>query len=336
MKRSYILLGLLLSGSALQAASADVPVNLSVVDTIKGPDGGWDYASVDPDAHRLYIARRDGVMAVDLGSGKVTEKLVEGKRLHSVLPLPGGRALSTNGGGDNATLFEAATGKVIATIATGMDPDAALYDPASGLALVIDGKGGDITLIDPKAGTSPGSFAVGGRLEAATLDGAGRLFVNDIDTKEVAIVDIAKRQVTAHYALPDCRRPAGLAFDPVSGLLVTACANGKALALRAKDGSIAATLPIGERPDAVLFDPTRKLFFVSCGEGKLIAVSATATPAVVATIATANGARTAALDAKTGKIYLPTADFAQPVEGSKRHKVIPGTFRVLVVGEKQG
>ena len=40
------------------------------------------------------------------------------------------------------------------------------------------------------------------------------------------------------------------------------------------------------------------------------------------------------LDPKTGKLYLPTADFKAPAEGEQRHTVVPGTFRVLVVGEK--
>src|ERR1700744_1032493 len=103
-------------------ALAEAAPNLSVIGTIPGPDGGWDIASVDAEARRLYIAHGDAVMAVDLDSGKVTPKLVDGKRLHAVLPLPDGRALSTNGGDNTVTLFEAATGKVIAVIPTGVSP----------------------------------------------------------------------------------------------------------------------------------------------------------------------------------------------------------------------
>ena len=79
----------------------------------------------------------------------------------------------------------------------------------------------------------------------------------------------------------------------------------------------------------------RKLFFIPCGEGNLAVIDEkSGMPTVIATIPTANGARTGALDGKTGKIYLPTADFAPPAEGEKRHTVVPGTFRILVVGEK--
>jgi DNA-binding beta-propeller fold protein YncE len=307
---------------------------LSVIGTIPGPDGGWDIPSVDAGARRLYVAHGDAVMAVDLDSGKVTPKLIEGKRLHAVLPLPEGRALSTNGGDNTATLFEAATGKVIAAIPTGTGPDAALFEPTSGLALVMDGKSGDITLIDPRTAQAKGRIDVGGKLEFAAADGKGRVFVTVADRAEIASVDVAERKVAARYKLDGCDTPTGLALDADGGLLLAACANRKAVAVQAKDGAPVATLAIGERADGAIFDAKRKLFFIPCGAGNIAVIAASGgKPAVIATVQTANGARTAALDPQTGKLYLPTADFAPPADGKKRHTVIPGTFRVLVVGE---
>src|SRR5580700_10808459 len=160
--RHWFKSALFVAGAALQhtAALAGAAPNLSVIATIPGSDGGWDTASVDAGARRLYVAHGDAVMAVDLDSGKVTPKLIEGKRLHAILPLADGRALSTNGGDNTATLFEAATGKLIASIATGVEPGLAIFEPSSGLVMVMDGRGGDITLIDPKTASSPGRIAV--------------------------------------------------------------------------------------------------------------------------------------------------------------------------------
>ena len=333
------LTGLALAGCFILSSpsrAADMAPVLAVTSAIPGPDGGWDTLSIDADARRLYVARSDGVMAVDLDSGKVTPRLVDGKRLHAVLPLADGRALSTNGGDNTATLFEAATGKVIASIATGPNPDLAILEPLSGLVLVLDGKAdGGFTLIDPHTATSPGKIAIGGKLEFAVTDGHGKVFVNVEDKGEIAVVDVANRKVTARYRLAGCDQPTGLALNPASGVLVAACANRKAVAVQSSDGMIIATLPIGERPDGAIFDAKRKLFFIPCGAGSIAVIGETAgAPAVIATIATVNGARTAALDSKTGKLYLPTADFAAPAEGEKRHTVVPGTFRLLVVGEK--
>jgi DNA-binding beta-propeller fold protein YncE len=323
--------------SPTHARNATGPVaNLAVIGTIPGPDGGWDLAAIDPETRRLYVAHGDSVMAVDLDSLKVNPKFVEGQRLHAVLPLPDGKALSTNGGNNTATIFEAATGKTIASVPTGQNPDAAIFDTASGLALILNGKSGDVTLIDPKTGTSPGRIAIGGKLELPAIDGQGRAYINIEDTAEIAVVDIAGRKVVTRYPLPGCEEPSGLALDPASGMLVTSCANGKALVLNAKDGKVVTTLTIGLRPDTVIFDPSRKVFFIPCGEGSLAVIGekAGAAPIVIATIPTANGARTGALDAKTGRLYLPTADFEEPKPGERRHPVIPGTFRILIVGEK--
>ena len=57
----------------------------------------------------------------------------------------------------------------------------------------------------------------------------------------------------------------------------------------------------------------------------------------VATVATQRGARTMVLDEKTERIYLSTSDFGPPPEPTAerphpRPPMVPGTFRVLVVG----
>lgn len=331
-----VFIALFLTRPSLAAEAGKAAPDLAVVATIPGPDGGWDFASVDSAQRRLYIAHGDAVMSVDLDTGAVNPRLIGGERLHSVALLPGGRALVTNGGDNTATLFTEATGDIIASIPTGAGPDAAIFDPWSGLALVMDGRGGEITLIDPKAATAVGDIQVGGKLEFAAADGKGKAFVNIEDRDEIAVIDIAARKVAARYPLTGCESPTGLNIDPATGTFIAACANHIAVALDAKDGKIVATPPIGGRPDAVIFDPGRGLFFIPCGEGSLAVIAATGTPRIVDTIPTAIGARTGALDAKTGKLYLPTADFGAVPAGQERPAIIPGTFRILVVGRKSG
>lgn len=53
-------------------------------------------------------------------------------------------------------------------------------------------------------------------------------------------------------------------------------------------------------------------------------------PKIVATVATAKGARTVALDPSTGRLYLPHSQYL-PASGGGRPALAPGTFRVLVV-----
>lgn len=327
-----LFLALLCAGGA-QAADSAAPA-LKVLDRIAGPDGPWDYAAIDSAARRLYVARGDGVMAVELDSGKVTARLVPGARVHAVVPLPDGKLLFTNGDSNIATIADAETGKVLAEIATGKKPDAAVFDTKTGLVLVMNGKSGDVTLIDPQAAKAVGTIEIGGALEFAAVDGAGQAFVNVEDKGELAILDIAARKVVARVALTGCEEPTGLARDPHSGKLLSVCANGVAEAVDPVKAVVTATLPIGKHPDAAIFDAARHLFLVPCGgDGTLTLISAEgADLAVAGSVPTERGARTGALDPKTGRIYLPSAEFKPAATPEGRPTPVPGSFHVLVVG----
>ncbi|MEA2757029.1 MAG: hypothetical protein QOJ54_3318 [Aliidongia sp.] len=317
------------------AADPASPTTLKTVDRIAIPDGPWDFTSVDVPARRLYLARGDGVMSLDLDTGKVTPKLVPGARVHGVLPLAGGtgRILSTNGETNTATIAEAATGKVVAEIPTGQNPDAVIQDAKTGLVLVMNAKNGDVTLIDPATTKAVGSIQIGGALEfGEAVDGIA--YVNIEDKAELAIVDIAARKVTGRIALKGCEEPSGLARDPASGVLLTVCANGVALAIDPAKSAVIATVPIGKHPDAAIFDAGRHQFLVPCGgDGTLTLISSDGhTVAAAGSVTTERGARTGALDTKTGRIYLPTAEFGPPATPGGRPTPVPGSFHLVVVG----
>jgi DNA-binding beta-propeller fold protein YncE len=295
-------------------------------------DARLDYASIDGESRRLYVAREFGVTAVDLDTEQTIRQLVAGQHVHAVIPLPGGRALSTNGDSNTATLFTGKTGKVIAQIDTGNDPDAAAYDSVSGLVFVMNAKDSDATLIDPVGGKAVGRLPLGGKPEFAVADGYGHLFVNIENRNSTVVIDTVGRKVLASYDLPGCEGPSALAIDRESGVLVAACRNRTAVAFRAADGKIiAAHLPIDRKPDAVLFDATRKTFYIACGrDGRLAVISeSNGAFSVRESVSTAVGAHTGALDSKTGRVYLPTADYRLTVGG---FAPADGTFRILVLG----
>ena len=323
----------LVAGPAASAEEPAAPADLAILNKIPGVGAGFDYASIDAAARRLYVARSDGVMAVDLDTLKVTDRLVPGEHVHAAVPLPNGRLLSTNGDSNTATLSDAATGTVIAQIPTGKKPDAAVFDPASGLVLVMDGDEGDVTLVDPNTGTSPGRIPIGGKLEYAAVDGHGHAFVNVEDKEQIAVLDTAARKVVGHYALPGCDSPTALGLDPTTGLLLATCSNRKAIAVRAATGDVVAHLDIDRIPDAVIFDAVRQRFYVPCGrDGTLFVIEERpgAAPVVTGKIQTAQGAHTGALDPKTGRLYVPTADFHLTFSGFQPEE---GTFRILVLGQ---
>lgn len=306
----------------------------AVVARIKGPDGGFDYTSFDPAHRRLYVSRAGGVLALDVDSGGVTGHLTDAQRTHESLPLDNGdMLLVTDSGSNTAHLVEALTGKPLAEIPTGQKPDGAFVDPATGLAFVIDGKSGDVTLIDPSTQRAVGSIAIGGGLEFGVADGRGRAYVNIEDQNQIAVLDTKARAVVGRYGLAGCEGPTGLAYVADAGMLIAACANKAAKFIRAADGKDLGTLAIGAGPDAVIYDAARRLAFIPCGRDGVLVVIAVRGPDdfhIVQTLQTQVGAKAGAVDPKTGRLYLPTARYAIPAAGG-RPVAQPGSFEILVV-----
>jgi hypothetical protein len=50
--------------------AADASAPYAVIPHIAAKDGGYDYVSVDSTAQRLYMARNDGVMTIDLKTNR--------------------------------------------------------------------------------------------------------------------------------------------------------------------------------------------------------------------------------------------------------------------------
>ena len=322
-----------LSSAALifAASAASAAPSYSVAGTYKAADGGWDILSVDPVAHRLYVARRDSVTAVDLKSGTVTDRLAPADGGHSALAIPGTNdVLVTNGTANTATILDGHTGQVRATIPTGKKPDAAAYDPASRAVWVMTPGDGNITVIDPATMKPVATVTVGGSLEFGASDGHGKLYVNAEDKNDVAVIDTRTRKLIRREPLPGCDGPTGILYDPATRETLSACANGVAVVL-SSTGKLVASLTIGKRPDGAAFDERRHVALVPSGaEGTLSVIELSPKPQVITTVQTAKSARTIALDPSTGRAYLPATDLQPPV-GNERPKPVPGTFRIIVV-----
>ena len=63
----------------------------------------------------------------------------------------------------------------------------------------------------------------------------------------------------------------------------------------------------------------------------VIALSGERNNTVIDTVATKVSARTGTVDPKTGRLYLPSADYA-PAAAGQRPQAKPGSFAVLVLG----
>jgi YVTN family beta-propeller protein len=335
--RVDFILGLALLGLSGATISQAADIAPKVIDHISIPDGGWDYASMDEAAGRLLVARTKGVMAMDLTSRQITPILAPGARVHGVIRLPNSPlAVSTNGETNNALLFDAMTGAEVATIATGTNPDAVWFEPKSGLIAVMNGKSQDVSLIDPATRTVTATVMVGGKLEFAASDGKGLLFINVEDKSEIAVLDVPAAKILRRIKLPGCEEPTGLAYDAAYGALITVCGGGQVLVITPANDKITATIPVGKGGDAVIYDDARHLAFIPCGQAanlSTIKIEAGGKAGLIAVTPTQKGARTGAIDPKTGNVYLPVAKYDPPKDGG-RPTPIPGSTELLVVSTK--
>jgi YVTN family beta-propeller protein len=328
---SVVMRALALWLSVVFAPVPAVAQHYAVTARLPAGDGGWDLLSVDPVDQRLYVGRPDGVTAIDLKTGKATDKLVPGQRVHAALAIPGTHdVISTNGTTNDALLFDGRTGEVRATIPTGIKPDAAAFDPATGTVWVMNPGNGSITVVDPASAKVLATVPVGGSLELAVSDGRGRMYANVEDKNEVVVLDTKARKLVSRFPLHGCDGPTGIAYDPSSREILSACANGLAI-VSSPEGKPLASLTIGKGADGAAFDQKTHLALVPAGrDGNLTLIALGRNPKVVGQITTAVSARTIAIDPSTGRAYLPSAQLA-PAVGNERPKPVPGTFRVLVV-----
>src|SRR5215469_8635971 len=136
-----------------------------------GGEGGWDYLTVDPQTHRLYVPRSTHTMVIDSDSGKVIADIPGQKIAHGVAIVPqAGRGFISDGGGDGAiVVFDLKTNAVLGSIVAQPDADGIIYDPASGRVVAVSGDKGVLMSIqpdiDPKNGKIDPPVDLGGAPE---------------------------------------------------------------------------------------------------------------------------------------------------------------------------
>ena len=328
-------------GLAQQAPAAGP---YKVLKTAKvGGEGGYDYVSLDVDARRLYIARtgpNPRLAVYDLDTLEPVGEVPTTNAHGAAIDPKSGHGFATS---KPITMFDTKTLKVIKTIDVMGNPDGHLFDPSSERVYVLSHVAPHVTVIDAKDGSVAGTVDIGGMPEQAVSDGKGHLYIDVEDKENIAVVDSKTLMVTGHYDVTGkggtC---AGLALDNKNHILFASCRNpANRVILNAEDGKIITTLPIGNGSDGASFNPRTMEAFSSQVDGTLTIVKENSPTSfeVEQTLPTMTGARTSALDTKTGHIILIGAEFgpptppAQPGGRGGRGPLLPGSFTILMVGK---
>lgn len=301
-----------------------------------GGDGGWDYASVDSAAQRLYVSHGSKVVVIDLAKDVVAGEITNTPGVHGLAVAPElNRGLVTCGREDKGALVDLKTLQIISKTATGKNPDGMIFEPGQKEFYTFNGRGESATVIDAQSGKVVATIPLGGKPEFAAADvQAGRVFNNLEDKNEVVAIDTKTHTVVNHWPIAPNEEASGMAFDEKTHHLFLGCGGSKTMAMMdSTSGKILASVPIGDGVDANSFDPATGFAFASCGDGTVtIAKEDGDKLTVVQTLKTEKGARTMTIDPATHKIYLAAAKYEEPAAGQRRGKMVAGSFKVLVYG----
>lgn len=349
-----------ITGTAAPHAQAAGPYKILKTQKIAGSgNGGFDYVNADPDARRLYVARRADTPA---GGKAARIDVFDLDTLASVGSIPNvsahGVAIDPKSGHGIAsskplTMFDTRTLQVIKTIDVDGNPDGLLFDPFNGRVHVLSHSAPNDTVVNPADGTVVGTIDLTGAPEQGASDGKGTLYIDLEDKDAIAVVDAATMKLKTTYNInAECGSPAGLGLDVKNHLLFAACHDGgadKALpasmtVVDAATGRIVTALKIGAGTDGGGFNPATMEAFSSNGQaGTLSIVKATAPGqyAVEQELPTMAGGnfKTMTIDTKTNHILLIGAEYqapaAPPAGGGRggRRAMVPDSFTILVVGK---
>ena len=197
-----------------------------------------------------------------------------------------------NGRSKDATVLNAADGKLAATIPLGGKPEFAVADGKGRVYVNIEDTAELVALDTHKLQvTARWPLAPCADPTGLAIDLATRRLFAACGNKLMVIADADSGKLLA--TLPIGAGVDAVEFDPELRLAFSSNGEGTLTVVRA------------ESPDKF---------------------------SVLETVPTRRGARTMALDTKTHNIFLPTADFDPPAEGERRPRVKPGTFMLLVAG----
>jgi YVTN family beta-propeller protein len=193
----------------------------------------------------VFVAHGDRVTVVDGRDGKIVGS-VEGMPggTHGIaISTAAGRGYTDDGHAGIAVSFDLVTLKPVRQIKAEEDADGIILDPASGHVFVVNGDSAKLTVIDPKTDTAIATIDAGGGLEAAVSGANGKLYVDGAEKKEIVRVDTATNKVDAHWPMPDCTSPHGLAIDLDTHRLFASCVNNVLIVVNADSGAVVTNWP---------------------------------------------------------------------------------------------
>ena len=222
----------------------------------------------DTDSYQLKSYALDGNEpgpALTLGTDYISamELSPDGTRLYAIVSVDTLEPTSTY----QLTATDPATGTVLTTTPLAGPPSSFVVAPGGDLLYL--GSPSGVEIIDPVAGRSVGSIAVGGTVDDMTFTPDGRLLT--VGTSGVKVVDPAARAVVSSVNLRG--GPSGIAVTPDGRQAVICTQSNDAVAFMDLESLVVTGgVPVGSRPMDVIVTPDGQQALVANERGSSISV----------------------------------------------------------------
>jgi YVTN family beta-propeller protein len=275
---SFAAILLTASSAACSHSSKASPLPLVAIGDVPlpGHTTRWDYATLDPKTHHLFIAHLgDSMVTVfDTQTQKVVADIADVSDVHGVLAVPEvGRVYASATGTNEVVVIDGNTLKITARMPAGDYPDGMAYAPDVHKLYVSDEHGGADTVIDVRTNARVATIPLGGEVGNTQYDPVSKhIFANVQTRKQLVEIDPTTDKVIARIDLPGAAGNHGLLIEPKERLAFIACEDNRTLlVLNMTTRRVIASFKVGPDPDVLAFDPGLGWLYVA-GEAGIVSV----------------------------------------------------------------
>jgi DNA-binding beta-propeller fold protein YncE len=304
------------------ATRPDVGLTLESSIELPGVEGRMDHLAIDLGRRRLFIAALEhGTLeVVDLDTKKRLKSLTGFSEPQGVAFFADiGKVIVANGGNGMLDVVDPGSLEKIASVKIGDDADNVRCDPDTKTVYVGYGSGA-LAIVDATKWKVVGEIQLGAHPESFQVDAQrSRAFVNLPGKREIAVVDLAQREVVERWPVKEAEQNFPMAIQGADRRLFVACRQPpKLLVLDPSNGRTFDALDLSGDADDVFLDDASGRLFVACGAGSLDVFRRGDKGAYEAAgkIATASGSRTCLYSPGEEKLYL-----AVPHRGEQRAEI---------------
>jgi DNA-binding beta-propeller fold protein YncE len=307
-----LLIGVMVgAANAAPVVSAGLPLHHTRDVVLPGHATRFDYQTVDPISHRLYIAHLgdSAIDVVDLDTLQVVGVVAGIDSVHGVALASDRHQLYATATGINQLItIDTTTDQVIGRTPTGAFPDGVAYDPDHGLIFVSDKDAGSLTVIAADTRRVVATIKIADETGNVAYDPTLRLaYVTARTPERLVVIDPQRRTIIARVPLHHCSGAHGVFLDGTSDRAFVACErNARLVSVDLTDRRQTGTASVGTDPDVLAFDAGLHRLYIAAESGTVTVLDTSAAKATrIGQAHLANAAHSVAVDQTTHDTYFP-------------------------------